>query len=226
MMFENRLCGHLEMLSVIHLNAEILLNQLNEHAKLSMLINSTWTLSIILSGDKSRNPVLPALKRLINSTDEEVLTDVCWAVSYLTIQMTKFKLLLQLVPVADLLIYRCRYHFIVLCFFSSHPSPTVLIPALRTVGNIITRDDRQTQVGDIIDYGMYIIYHIYSKAMSWMLVPTNEIELILDVYPVPLQFAGKSGYHAPLAGRTSNFILKRDYISGNTSKLPGRPICK
>lgn len=28
----------------------------------------------------------------------------------------------------------------------SHPSPTVLIPALRTVGNIVTGDDMQTQV--------------------------------------------------------------------------------
>ncbi|RZC47396.1 hypothetical protein C5167_040343 [Papaver somniferum] len=62
-------------------------------------------------------------------------------------------------------------------FENSHPYPTVLIPALLTVGNIITGDDRQTQVGDIIDYGMYIIYHIYSKAMSWMLFPTNEIEV-------------------------------------------------
>lgn len=32
----------------------------------------------------------------------------------------------------------------VLCF--SHPSPSVLIPALRTVGNIVTGDDVQTQV--------------------------------------------------------------------------------
>ena len=28
----------------------------------------------------------------------------------------------------------------------SHPSPSVLIPALRTVGNIVTGDDMQTQV--------------------------------------------------------------------------------
>lgn len=31
-------------------------------------------------------------------------------------------------------------------FGFSHPSPTVLIPALRTVGNIVTGDDAQTQV--------------------------------------------------------------------------------
>lgn len=32
------------------------------------------------------------------------------------------------------------------CFSWSHPSPTVLVPALRTVGNIVTGDDSQTQV--------------------------------------------------------------------------------
>jgi hypothetical protein len=35
---------------------------------------------------------------------------------------------------------------IYLGFFYSHPSPSVLIPALRTVGNIVTGDDIQTQV--------------------------------------------------------------------------------
>ena len=33
--------------------------------------------------------------------------------------------------------------------FSSHPAPSVLIPALRTVGNIVTGDDLQTQVSTI-----------------------------------------------------------------------------
>lgn len=33
-----------------------------------------------------------------------------------------------------------------LCCLPSHPSPSVLIPALRTVGNIVTGDDLQTQV--------------------------------------------------------------------------------
>lgn len=34
-------------------------------------------------------------------------------------------------------------------FFCSHASPSVLIPALRTVGNIVTGDDMQTQVGPV-----------------------------------------------------------------------------
>ncbi|KAI3842510.1 hypothetical protein MKX03_034376 [Papaver bracteatum] len=104
-----------------------------------MLKNSTWTLSNFCRGKlqpsfEHTKPALPALERLINSTDEEVLTDACWALSYLSdgtndnIQaVIEVGACLRLV---ELLL---------------HPSPTVLIPALRTVGNIVTGDDRQTQ---------------------------------------------------------------------------------
>ncbi|XP_026388942.1 importin subunit alpha-1b-like isoform X3 [Papaver somniferum] len=70
-------------------------------------------------------PALPALKRLINSTDEAVLTDSCWALSYLTVQM-KTMLLLRLVHVTDLLSY-CFTHLLLYSF------------------NIVTGDDRQPQ---------------------------------------------------------------------------------
>lgn len=116
-----------------------LLAQLNEHAKLSMLRNATWTLSNFCRGkpqpsfDQTR-PALPALERLINSNDEEVLTDACWALSYLSDGTNdKIQAVIEsgVCPrLVELLL---------------HPSPSVLIPALRTVGNIVTGDDVQTQ---------------------------------------------------------------------------------
>ncbi|XP_058212585.1 importin subunit alpha-2 [Rhododendron vialii] len=116
-----------------------LLEQLNEHAKLSMLRNATWTLSNFCRGKpqppfEQTRPALPALERLVHSNDEEVLTDACWALSYLS-DGTNDKI--QAVIEAGV----CQ-RLVDLLF---HPSPTVLIPALRTVGNIVTGDDIQTQ---------------------------------------------------------------------------------
>ncbi|GLT43156.1 hypothetical protein SLA2020_171270 [Shorea laevis] len=116
-----------------------LLAQFNEHAKLSMLRNATWTLSNFCRGKpqpafEQTKPALPALERLIHSNDEEVLTDACWALSYLS-DGTNDKI--QAVIEAGV----CPR----LVELLLHPSPTVLIPALRTVGNIVTGDDMQTQ---------------------------------------------------------------------------------
>ncbi|KAF8392703.1 hypothetical protein HHK36_023052 [Tetracentron sinense] len=116
-----------------------LLAQLNEHSKLSMLRNATWTLSNFCRGKppapfEQVKPALTALQHLIHSTDEEVLTDACWALSYLS-DGTNDKI--QAVIEAGV----CPR----LVELLLHPSPTVLIPALRTAGNIVTGDDSQTQ---------------------------------------------------------------------------------
>ncbi|GER51818.1 importin subunit alpha [Striga asiatica] len=145
-----------------------LLAQLNEHAKLSMLRNATWTLSNFCRGKpqpafEQTRPALPVLKQLIHSRDEEVLTDACWALSYLS-DGTSDKIqavidsgvcprLVELLLLVSLLLLYVKLFFFSLLFLMwlmdevhcSHPSPSVLIPALRTVGNIVTGDDRQTQ---------------------------------------------------------------------------------
>ncbi|RWV92662.1 hypothetical protein BHE74_00051063 [Ensete ventricosum] len=91
--------------------------QLNEYSKISMLRNATWTLSNLCRG-KPPAPFEQILRHLIHSSDEEVLTDACWALSYLS-DGTNDKI--------------------------QSVIETVLIPALRTVGNIVTGDDSQTQ---------------------------------------------------------------------------------
>ncbi|CBI36918.3 hypothetical protein AAG906_034688 [Vitis piasezkii] len=140
-----------------------LMAQFNEHAKLSMLRNATWTLSNFCRGKpqpqfEQTKPALPALERLIHSNDEEVLTDACWALSYLS-DGTNDKI--QAVIEAGV----CPR----LVELLLHPSPSVLIPALRTVGNIVTGDDIQTQC--IINYGalpclLNLLSHNYKKSIK------------------------------------------------------------
>jgi importin subunit alpha-1 len=66
-----------------------LLMQLHQNSKLSMLRNATWTLSNFCRGKPQPDfemvrPALPTLAQLIFSPDEEVLTDACWALSYMS----------------------------------------------------------------------------------------------------------------------------------------------
>ncbi|GFP79123.1 importin subunit alpha-1a [Phtheirospermum japonicum] len=116
-----------------------LLAQLNEHAKLSMLRNATWTLSNFCRGKpqpafEQTRPALPILQQLIHSSDEEVLTDACWALSYLSDGTND-----KIQAVIDSGVCPRLVELLL------HISPSVLIPALRTVGNIVTGDDLQTQ---------------------------------------------------------------------------------
>lgn len=69
-----------------------------------------------------------------------MLTDACWALSYLS-DGDKFRISAVLeAGVAPRLVE-----------LLTHKDPPVLIPALRTVGNIVTGDDQQTQM--IVDCG-------------------------------------------------------------------------
>eukprot|EP00250_Pteridium_aquilinum_P014588 c22078_g1_i1 orf=2046-3488(+) len=116
-----------------------LLSQLNEHAKISMIRNATWTLSNFCRGKppppfEQTRVALPVLERLIHAGDDDVLIDACWALSYLSDGVNEK---IQAILEAGV----CRR----LVELLLHSSPSVLIPALRTVGNIVTGDDAQTE---------------------------------------------------------------------------------
>mmetsp|Transcript_3642 Transcript_3642/g.8635 ORF Transcript_3642/g.8635 Transcript_3642/m.8635 type:complete len:567 (-) Transcript_3642:324-2024(-) len=112
-------------------------------AKLTMLRNATWTISNFCRGKPQPpfrlvNPALRTLSDLLYSKDYEVLTDACWALSYLSDDTGPDNQKIQAVVEAGV----CRR----LVELLMHKSDSVRTPALRTVGNIVTGDDIQTQV--------------------------------------------------------------------------------
>jgi len=112
-------------------------------ARLTMLRNATWTLSNFCRGKPQPPfelvaPALPCLANLIFSKDDEVLTDACWALSYLSDDTGPHNQKIQAVIQSGV----CKR----LIELLMHKSDNVKTPALRTVGNIVTGDDNQTQI--------------------------------------------------------------------------------
>jgi len=106
----------------------------------SMLKNATWTLSNFCRGKPGPpldriTPALEALAQLLyKEADDEVLTDACWALSYISDGPNeRIEAVLNTGVVAKLV------------QLLMHQSYTVQTPALRTIGNIVTGDDIQTQ---------------------------------------------------------------------------------
>eukprot|EP00931_Biecheleriopsis_adriatica_P102946 TRINITY_DN7784_c0_g1_i2.p1 TRINITY_DN7784_c0_g1~~TRINITY_DN7784_c0_g1_i2.p1 ORF type:complete len:535 (+),score=141.55 TRINITY_DN7784_c0_g1_i2:56-1660(+) len=113
---------------------------LRESEKTSMMRNATWTLSNLCRGKPPPpfewvSPALGSLANLIYSTDVEVLTDACWALSYLSDGPNE-----RITAVIQAGVCRRLVELLL------HTSPLVQTPALRAVGNIVTGDDHQTQV--------------------------------------------------------------------------------
>lgn len=115
-----------------------LIKNLAHTTKLSMLRNGTWTMSNFARGKPQPDfamvkDALPALAHLIKSADEEVLTDACWALSYLSDGSAER---ISAVVGAGVLPR--------LVELLNHANVSIQTPALRTIGNVATGDEKQT----------------------------------------------------------------------------------
>jgi importin subunit alpha-6/7 len=117
-------------------------NPTQPSVKQTMIRNATWTLSNLCRGKPQPpfelvKPAVNALASLIFLKDEEVLTDACWALSYLSDDTgpdnSKIQAVVQSGACARL----------IELLYSRNAS--IIVPALRTIGNVVTGDDLQTQ---------------------------------------------------------------------------------
>lgn len=103
--------------------------------------NAVWTLSNLCRGKQPSaefNQVkdsLPVLAKLLSHSDPEVLSDSCWALSYLSDGPNE-----KIQAVLNAGVARRLVELLM------HESNPVVSAAIRAVGNIVTGEDHQTQV--------------------------------------------------------------------------------
>ncbi|XP_046668023.1 importin subunit alpha-1 [Homalodisca vitripennis] len=116
-----------------------LLSLINPNTPLPFLRNIVWALSNLCRNKnpppsfESVKPCLAAFSKLLHYTDNDVLADTCWALSYLTDGSND-----KIQAVVDTGVVPKLVELL------ANSEVKVLTPALRAVGNIVTGNDLQT----------------------------------------------------------------------------------
>lgn len=163
-----------------------------ESTPLTFLRNIVWVIANLCRNKdpppspETINKVLPALYRLVQHSDNEVLTDACWALSYLTDGADD--------QIQTVLNSGAAPHLV------SHLGQSdvrVLTPAVRAVGNIVTGSESQTQAaldcGCLSYFPVLLQHHKESikKEAVWTISnitagTKTQIQAVIDHGLIPL----------------------------------------
>lgn len=126
---------------------------------------------------------LPIISRLLNHEDDDAVESACWAASYLSQgDNTRIQAILNHNMVNQLVI------------LLKHPKSRIQSPALKTVGNIVTGDDQQTQA--VVDAGaLPILKHLlkhkqFRQEAAWTISNITagnavQVKAVIDSNIVP-----------------------------------------
>lgn len=138
--YRDQILAHGAMQKVLNIAHRVL--------RLCMLRNVAWTLSNFCRG---RNPqpdfsivsqALPTLHNMLNFRDDDVIAEAAWSLSFLS-DDTGATNLPENHKIEAVIHSGCLPRLIALL---SHPNPNIKTPALRTIGNIVTGTNFQTQM--------------------------------------------------------------------------------
>jgi len=135
----------------------VLVNLAHTVVSPTLLATAAWCLSNLcrkmgsLPDFETLLPAVPVLTRLLSHDSVAIVSDACWALSYFTDGPNER---IEAVCKAGVI------PFVIKLLLNSKDR-TILIPALRVVGNIVTGDDVQTQ--RIIDAGALSALQIHLK---------------------------------------------------------------
>lgn len=157
-----------------------------QHVEMSFLRNIVWLMSNLCRNKNPAPPfnkikqLLPTLAKLLLHDDRLILSDVCWALSYVTDDTAE--------KVQAVVSSGAIPHLVALL---QSEDPAIITPALRSIGNIVTGDDAQTDA--VLEAG---VLHPLAKLMvntkpnivkeaAWTLSNItagnhHQIQLILD----------------------------------------------
>lgn len=188
---------------------------------LSVVRNGTWTLSNFCRGKPAPalevvQPALQVLAHLIKMTDDDVIVDACWALSYISDGTPEKITAIISAGVCPRLVE-----------LLGHKNESIQTPALRAIGNIVTGSDVQTQVVISLNVLRYLLMLLGSKKDSIVKEACWTISNITAGSPEQIQAVIDNGLFPALIVllRHQNFDVKKEaaWAISNATSL-GRPV--